>query len=365
MANFVVTGCNLLWKAFDKSEYKDGKYNPNFNLGWLAPILTVGVFILTTCIRVKNSLGFTILYTLLSMLSVVFIYIIIFTIKAYRIDQREKISIQQKIEYFEQEIKDLKEKTEKQAHIIDILKNEQGYGDAFRELYIAFSLLNLYFYEKRNTNEKPINEITDEIKDILKSFCNCLSLIYSKKTGAKCSTSIKLIEENFEKNRLESNVKNLERDSSSGDRDLDKNYSDHEHKVSDNTCFLEIAKDFLNSEEDSLYYINNSLSTDVSYKTSSIDCRVKMLNRLEKKKLKNGLKNHIERPQIWNQHIKYKSEIVVPLLLAQNPFNSNMLGFLTIDCEVSNAFNEEYDIPLIKGVADGIYEIITDFRLLV
>lgn len=114
-----------------------------------------------------------------------------------------------------------------------------------------------------------------------------------------------------------------------------------------------------------MFYTNPSLSTDIKYETSSIDCKIKHLSRKEKKKIKEGLIKPQERQKIWNTYISYQSEMVAPILLANKPFDSSFLGFLCVDCEIENAFSKDYDMPILKGVADGIYELITDFNELV
>lgn len=336
------------------------------NWGFAGILIAIIALVFTVVIAIPScTYKIAFFYAILAGIIFILFYYMYYVIISFRSKKETFLKLQEKIQELERKIKEIEQKTDLQTKIIDKLKEEEGYGLAIRELYIAFSILNQYFYKKRSQKEKSKDEAEDEIKNIIKSFCNCLSEIYTKKIGAKCSVSIKLIEGNFEKHRLESIVKNFERDKDSTDRDNDKNYSEHEHKVSNNTCFYEIVNGFINSEEDSLFYINPSLSKDVKYKTSSLDCKVKHLSRKEKKKNGNGLKDLKERPKIWNKYISYESEIVVPLLLANKPFESGLLGFLCLDSEIENAFNEEFDIPLIKGVADGIYEIITDFKSLV
>lgn len=365
MFNTIKEGCKLLWKAINKSIIKDGKFDPNYNLAWVVAPIGIGLSVYGILLKYNWQFNDVLFCSVLVFLSCFVLYIIFFSIIAHKLKKKEKVNQKEKIELLEKENLELLEKLEKQSKIIDELKKEKGYGLAVRKLYIAFTILNQYFYNKRNEVKKTKDEIEDEIKDILKSFCNCLSEIYTDKVGSKCSVSLKLIDQDFEKHRLESIVINFERDKESIVRDQDKNYSTHEHKVFNNTCFYEIAKAYMNREEDSLFYTNPSLISDISYKTSSLDCRINILPRSDKKQKKEGLKNPSERPKIWNTYLAYKSEIVAPILLANKPFENTLLGFLCVDCEDENVFNKEYDVPLLKGVADGIYEIITDFRSLI
>ncbi|NMR34946.1 hypothetical protein HIO71_12190 [Chryseobacterium aquaticum] len=371
MIDNIADGWKLFLKAIDKSskKKKDGsdeeEHDPNYNLGWFGISLAPTLFVLGRQL-VKDEYNWykIILYPLLTLCICFIIFMIFFTYKAKKNKREKKENQEKQIEELKQNVGKLEEKVKLQNDIISKLEPEKGYGIALKKLHIAFSIVNQYFYEKRNNKEKTKNEIEDEIKDVIKSFCNCLSDIYTEKVGAKCSVSIKLIEEDFEKSRLESIVKNFERDKNSTERDNDLNYKDHDHKISDNTCFYKIVKAYIKSDEENLHYSNNHLSTDTSYDTSSLECLIEKMNRLEKKKVKRGLINPTERPDVWRKYICYQSEIVVPLLLVHKPFENSLLGFLCVDSEIENAFNEEYDVPLIKGVADGIYEILTDFKSL-
>jgi hypothetical protein len=358
-------GFKLLWKAIDKSNKKDEDYEPNYNLGWIAIPIAVTFFVATRLITDGTyEWYFIIFYSIFTFFFCLLIFAMFLSYNDAKIKKKSKENQNEVIKQLQEKINHLEEKLETQTKIINKLKEEEGYGFAVRELYIAFSILNQYFYDKKNKPQSSKKEAEDEIKNIIKSFCNCLSEIYTKKVGAKCSVSIKLIEGNFEKHRLESIVKNFERDKDSDDRDENKDYRSHDHKVSDNTCFFGIVNDYIKYNEDRLFYPNHSLPTDITYMTSSLDCIVDNLSRKDKKRIRKGLIDPIERQKIWNKYISYKSELVVPLLLAHKPLDNSLIGFLCIDSEIENAFNEEFDVPLIKGVADGIYEIITDFKSL-
>ena len=61
-----------------------------------------------------------------------------------------------------------------------------------------------------------------------------------------------------------------------------------------------------------------------------------------------------------NWPLPYKSTIVVPLLpLSVNEHDDKALrGYLCIDSPRNNAFNKQYDIEILKGLADGLYNKI-------
>jgi hypothetical protein len=58
--------------------------------------------------------------------------------------------------------------------------------------------------------------------------------------------------------------------------------------------------------------------------------------------------------------LQYRSTIVVPLLpLSANDQNEDALrGFLCIDSPRMVAFYEQYDVEILKGLADGLYNKI-------
>jgi hypothetical protein len=61
------------------------------------------------------------------------------------------------------------------------------------------------------------------------------------------------------------------------------------------------------------------------------------------------------------------SEIVVPvtpMIAFKQNRKSELLGFLCVDCSKKNVFNKRYDIPLIQGVADGIYDLLEKIKIL-
>ena len=61
--------------------------------------------------------------------------------------------------------------------------------------------------------------------------------------------------------------------------------------------------------------------------------------------------------------LPYSSELVYPIVpIKGNETNQKDLkGFICIDCNKPNKFDESrYDIPMVQGVADGIYDIFAN-----
>ena len=63
-----------------------------------------------------------------------------------------------------------------------------------------------------------------------------------------------------------------------------------------------------------------------------------------------------------NWPLKYKSELVVSLTPLEKESRTDypILGFLCVDCELEKkeVFNSYYDVPLLLGVSDGLYDFI-------
>ena len=159
-----------------------------------------------------------------------------------------------------------------------------------------------------------------------------LKQIFDKKTRSCCSVSIKV--PICEVSNMESLVfKNLCRDSQHRQRDTEQ-YRSVSHTVIGNTPYLQIVNALL-THSDNLGYINNNVDNDDDYLNTSKPC------------YSDGI-------------LPYKSELVYPIIPVKNENGTyNMCGFVCVDCEKANAFDKSlYDLPLIQGVADGIYDII-------
>ena len=125
-------------------------------------------------------------------------------------------------------------------------------------------------------------------------------------------------------------VQNLCRDSKHTDRDTDK-YNRVDHTIIGNTPYRKIVNNVLR-KNGNYHYLNNNIPNTKDYDNTS------------KEAYKNGV-------------LPYKSEIVVPIMSFGAGGNFDILGFLCVDCEKENAFDEKYDPLMLEGVADGIYDL--------
>lgn len=226
-----------------------------------------------------------------------------------------------------------------------LIKRESVYGNAIVLLSNAYSKIH------KNRNK----ELTlEEVKKILEDFCDKIREIYEFKTKAKCSVSIKTIidlQEGENGITFDTRVVNLCRDSKCKKR-YDSDYEQIEHKIANNTCYQRIISKFFSNRPNEMYFLCNELLALEDYENSSFLLYPeynKEIREEESKRRKN-----------WP--LKYKSELVVSLTPLEKETQTNypILGFLCIDCELEKkeVFNSYYDVPLLLGVSDGLYDFI-------
>jgi hypothetical protein len=204
---------------------------------------------------------------------------------------------------------------------------ESIYGDAIILLRDSFSKV----HSLRKCEEIGDNEFTETMV----VFCNNLKNIFEKKTKSKCSVSIKVPTKGSINEQ--SSVRNLCRDSiATKTRDTDL-YRKVNHTIIGNTPYQKIVNNILKGNKEKLHYLNNDINANGDYENTSREA------------YENGI-------------LPYSSELVYPLL----PFtwdrktnNYDCIGFICVDCETKNSFDDKYDVGIISGVADGIYDIIT------
>ena len=195
----------------------------------------------------------------------------------------------------------------------------------------AIIIRDKVFAEINSVRRSPFNEEAS-IK-ALRNACNEIKNFYDTRTGAETSVSIKIPIINYD-DVASMEVKNLCRDSQHYSRDNDAYKSVH-HNVIGNTAYAWIVSE-LQNKKNGVYYFNNDIENTKDYCNTSRSCHP-------------------------DGRLPYKSEIVVPIipaLQAQN--NSEICGFLCLDCTNDNAFSDEtgYDVAFLTGIADGIYDLV-------
>lgn len=210
------------------------------------------------------------------------------------------------------------------------------WGKAIKSLQEAYA--HIHFMNKEE-------HLSDEaFMEGMISFCDTLQVFYERKTEAKCCVSIKVPIKRADLNNEDDlsclSFVNLCRDSHHPSRDNDA-YRKASHTVSRNTAYhaviSNILKDYRNNSpgKKSMGYVNNKVTQDTNYKTSS--------------PYDNGL-------------IPYQSEMVFPLLPIKASDKSRyvLVGFICVDCDKPDKFEESraYEIPMMEGIGDGLYDFL-------
>lgn len=214
------------------------------------------------------------------------------------------------------------------TNIISYIHNayvDSIWGSAIIELKNAYS--EVHFLRKKN-------ELSDiDFMQTMILFCDTLKRIFDKKTKSNCCVSIKVpiwLGPSLETLEL----KNLCRDSFHKTRDTDQ-YKSISHTIIGNTAYTKIVNKLLRGNQKHLAYINNDIHNSIEYENTSRECYEKGI-------------------------LPYKSELVFPIVPIKGDENDrkNLMGFICIDCNAPNKFDEKrYDIPMIEGIADGIFDI--------
>lgn len=207
---------------------------------------------------------------------------------------------------------------------IKYVRNESPYGEAIVLLNDAFAKLHLI---------RKLDKVGEEQTMAALIFtCNQLKIIFDSLTKTHCSISIKV--STASQITADTTVLNLCRDKDSISRDTEA-YKKVAHFVFGNTCFNMILNHISKKKKAKLFYMNNDIPDTKDYQNTS-----KELYRDEK--------------------LPYNSEIVVPILPIENDNDKvfSLIGFICVDSVQKNAFEEKYHLAILRGVADGIYDII-------
>lgn len=203
------------------------------------------------------------------------------------------------------------------------------WGDAIVELKNAYSEIHSLRKQEDISDEEFIT--------VMVKLCDTLKKIFDKKTKANCCVSIKVpISSGDNLETLE--LYNLCRDSSHKSKSRDTEvYKQIKHRIIGNTAYSIIVNKILRGNQKHLAYVNNNIAESSDYENTS------------KEAYQDGI-------------FPYNSELVYPIVpIKGNQTNHRALkGFICIDCNESNKFDENrYDIPMVQGVADGIYDLFT------
>lgn len=201
---------------------------------------------------------------------------------------------------------------------------EAAYGNAIILLRDSFAEAHYY----RKTPDFQDNEFMSSMM----IFCNNLKICFDSITKSNCSVSIKvpIRDSKVEQHTI---LKNLTRDTSNNKRDT-KQYQQIEHTILGNSAFSNCLDNVL-KDRPKKYYINNDVNNENNYRNTSREC------------YDNGI-------------LPYNSELVFPIvpLKKTDKDNFDCHGFICIDSNKKDAFDDKYSPAIVSGVADGIYDLI-------
>lgn len=211
--------------------------------------------------------------------------------------------------------------------LIHYTYKETMYGEAIILLRDAFSRVH---------HLRKLDKIEDkEFISTMTVFCNHLKAIFDKKTKGNCSVSIKVPVKGTVNETTQ--VINFCRDSVATKVRDTKLYNEISHTIIGNTAYQKVLNSILRGSKEKFHYINNNIPNSKDYENTSVDSYV-------------------------NKQLPYESELVYPLvphMWESKVNNYECIGFICVDCNKREVFDDKYDTALISGVADGIYDLIT------
>jgi hypothetical protein len=210
-------------------------------------------------------------------------------------------------------------------HLHD-LYHESKYGEAIILLKDAFA--KIHSLRKR----EEVDDVS--FMEAMSYLCDNIQELFVGKNRCTCSVSIKVpVSGGLNEG---ASVMNLCRDREHSEKRDTDNYKGVDHTIIGNTAFRKVLNNVLRKSSKIFAYINNSISNTKDYDNTS------------KEVYPDGI-------------LPYKSEIVVPIIPAERDIHRvyDALGFVCVDCISENKFDSKYDVPLLEGVADGIYDILS------
>ena len=231
--------------------------------------------------------------------------------------------------------------------LLSIYRKKTRYADAFAIINIGFSGL----HQLRRKQNPTIEDILSELKTV----CNNLSEVFGRIYNMNIGVSIKYI---VSGNESRPKVETLVRDQKSMTAGRQTGTNDKvEHWIDSNTDFNFIYNNIENPNKDVSFFLEKHLPNRIDYKNTRLEDPWKTkqywypIERIYRK---------------INWPLKYKSTLVVPIvpLQADEQNKSTIRGFLCVDSPHEGQFNKSFDVAIMKGVADGLYNQIDNIYLL-
>lgn len=219
--------------------------------------------------------------------------------------------------------------------------SRKRYSQVIRHMNNGFSALNML--------DRSVDSSPDRIKSSFSLFCTAISDAFEDLKKKECSVCIKIIyPNNFEDHDFSKmKVYTFCRDHRSMSRN---NKYANQLIVSNNTDFAEIISSYRDGIFQKSYFFENNLPQLPGYKNSRIDGTYY-------NSIKTSIPIYDKYLRSKNWKLPYKSTIVVPIYpnSSDNFAKEKLMGFICIDSPQKNVFDKKYDIDLLSGAADTVY----------
>ena len=225
-------------------------------------------------------------------------------------------------------------------HLLGNQRKKTHYADAYAEINIGFSRL----HRLRRIEDVSIEQIVPEMDRLCDSVSQAFGRLYNERIGV----CIKYIVSDNNRPRVET----LARDAYSKTCGRPTGSSDNtKHWIDANSDFEFIYANYDDDNQDTSYYLERHLPICKDYKNTRLKDKWKPKHNMFF--LENWYRRH-------NWPLKYKSTLVVPIvpLIADEQSQSVIRGFLCADSPKEGNFNSTYDVDIMKGVCDGLYNQI-------
>jgi len=221
----------------------------------------------------------------------------------------------------------------------ELLTQDDFYGEAISVLTKIFS--KVHSLRKLDKIEKV------QITEVMSSLCGELKKLFELRIKDNTYSVIIFLfgPMNQSENILDTEVTPSFYDESSFHK---KRNAQTKHTIYSNTSFLEIFQNLLDPA--GCYFFQNHLPVQILYKNSYSNIYGTVSREIESPE---------DRRKTWT--LPFRSEIVVPLAPIEIPDTERkkqFLGYLAVNCNNEFAFHKKYDVNMLRGIADGIYDII-------
>lgn len=231
-------------------------------------------------------------------------------------------------------------------YLISKYRTRTRYAEAFEDINIGFA-------ELHKIQRDEIDDIQEIVKKII-SLCNSVSGVFTKIYGHHIGVCVKMI--SIKNERAFSETLARDKKSSAKNRRTgtkDKSKDEDEHWLDMNSDFSYLYLNYDDDNKDTSFYHKTKLPIREDYLNTR-------LRDWPPKKVR--LFNSIVRRKLWP--LKYKSTLVVPIvpLLADDQNQKALRGFLCVDSPKENCFNIQFDVDILKGISDGLYNTIDELQ---